>query len=204
MTTGRQILSAALVRPLYKCSPKFYWCSLWIYYQCWEPGGFFLSLSLPFMVSWPHCWRVSFLKCLVQLLCLPYSSTVRYFWSRRLNLKMLTDCHHFPTPSGQLVQGIWLDYHLRVDYRVSLGDCAALWLSQVLLTSNNISATADLSFFFHIVQYHFTRMLQHEIVRGETTLPFLSACLLKYSERKHRPHKGFPCRSKLLVQHRCY
>lgn len=125
----------------------FFRCHL--FYWCW---GFF-SHGL----FWSHCWLlVSFLKCLVRLLCLPTAAHLGSFDHVSAEapgspLKMLTDCHHLPTPSGRLGQGIWLDYHLWVNCCACLGDYAALWHNQVQLRYNNTTSLPLLILWFFYI-----------------------------------------------------
>lgn len=139
----------------------FFWCHP--FYWCWR----FFSCGL----FWSHRrLLVSSLKCLVHLLCLPTAAHLGSFDHVSAEapgspLKMLTDCHHLPTPPGRLGQGIWLDYHLWVN--------CCYWIQQY-----DVSATAD----FMIFSLTPRRLINR--LRGEATQPFILAYLCEIKKKK--------------------
>lgn len=154
--------------------------------------SFFFPSLTPFRgLFWPSLLTGEFLKVFSAApLATPTAAQLGIFWSRQPPLKTPSDCHHLQTPSGRLVQGIWLDYQLRVDCRLSLGDCVALRLSQVPLASNISAAAADKNIFFFFNDFisfktNSTRWNQLPTWRdgGGGTRLFASACLCGIGEK---------------------
>lgn len=183
-------------------------------YYCWVSGGVFFFPSLtPFHgLFWPSLLTGEFLKVFSAApLATPTAAQLGIFWSRQPPLKTPSDCHHLQTPSGRLVQGIWLDYQLRVDCRLSLGDCVALRLSQVPLASNISAAAADKNFFFFfndLISFKTNSTRWNQLPTWRDGGGGAHGCLPPHacvgSERKAPTTQGFPGRSKLMVQHLCY